>query len=406
MSTRARSVFSNRSFSLFYTGQALSFVGDGLRIIAIPLLVYHLTGSALAIGVTYALELGPFALFGLLGGSLADRIDRRRLMIVCDFIRFFVLALFAAGYAFGFLNLWLLYSGIVAISISAAIFLGGQSSTIPYLLGKERVTKAMSALLVTEQSLQMIVPPIGGALFAVIGPLPALAINAFTYLCSQISIASVHTCGPDRPSGLPSLREIGADIVAGFRFLFAEPALRAVATSSLLFNFFGFMTGAVFIPFLKRDFGASDLTVGYALGVGAIGAVAGSWLGGRLPHNWPFGRVLITAYVIDGLLFVPVMISHNLIVVIVFLTLTNGCVLLEITQIVGWRVRLMPEDMIGRVSGAARLISLAGTVPGAILGGALADHYGARVPIIVSGIGYLAIAGLGWLRPALRNEAR
>jgi MFS family permease len=78
MSTRARSVFSNRSFSLFYTGQALSFVGDGLRIIAIPLLVYHLTGSALAIGVTYALELGPFALFGLLGGSLADRIYRRR----------------------------------------------------------------------------------------------------------------------------------------------------------------------------------------------------------------------------------------------------------------------------------------------------------------------------------------
>jgi predicted MFS family arabinose efflux permease len=90
----------------------------------------------------------------------------------------------------------------------------------------------------------------------------------------------------------------------------------------------------------------------------------------------------------------------------VFLTLTNGCVLLEITQIVGWRVRLMPEDMIGRVSGAARLVSLAGTVPGAILGGALADHYGARMPIIVSGIGYLTIAGLGWLRPALRNEAR
>ena len=69
-------VFSNRSFSLFYAGQALSFVGDGLRLIALPLFVYDLTHSALAVGVTYALELGPFALFSLVGGSLADRVDR------------------------------------------------------------------------------------------------------------------------------------------------------------------------------------------------------------------------------------------------------------------------------------------------------------------------------------------
>ncbi len=55
MATRAESIFRNRNFSLYYAGQAMSFVGDGLRIIAIPLLVYHLTGSALAIGVTYAL---------------------------------------------------------------------------------------------------------------------------------------------------------------------------------------------------------------------------------------------------------------------------------------------------------------------------------------------------------------
>src|SRR5580693_8136716 len=99
MSTAARSVFASRSFSLFFAGQALSYVGDGLRTIAIPLLVYHLTNSASALGVTYALELLPFAVFGLVGGSLADRIDRRRLMIGCDLVRFAVMALFAIGFA-------------------------------------------------------------------------------------------------------------------------------------------------------------------------------------------------------------------------------------------------------------------------------------------------------------------
>ena len=135
MSANSASVFRNRSFSLFYTGQAFSYVGDGLRLIAIPLLVYHLTGSALSIGVTYALELGPYALFGLLGGSFADRLDRRRLMIGCDAARFLVMARFAVGYARGFLTLGVLYGGIVAMSIAAAIFSGSVSSTIPYLVG-------------------------------------------------------------------------------------------------------------------------------------------------------------------------------------------------------------------------------------------------------------------------------
>jgi MFS family permease len=406
MATHAESIFRNRSFSLYYAGQAMSFVGDGLRIIAIPLLVYHLTGSALAIGVTYALELGPFALMGLVGGSLADRTDRRKLMLVCDFVRFTIMSCFAIGYASGTLKLWMLYSGIAVISACAAVFVGGQASTIPYLLGKERATKAYAALLAAEQTSQMILPPIGGALFAVIGPLPALAINAFTYLCSQVSLAAVETFGPDEPGNWPSPRTIASDIVMGFRHTFADAALRAVSFNSLAFNFFGFMTGAVFIPFLKRDFGGTDLLVGYALGIGAIGAVAGSYLGGHVPKKWPFGRTIAIAYVVDGALFVPVMFTHNFAVAIFFLTLTNACVLFEITQIIGWRVRVIPDELIGRVTGAARLIALFGTVPGAIAGGALADRYGARVPIIVSGFGYLAMALSVWASPALRREAR
>jgi predicted MFS family arabinose efflux permease len=86
--------------------------------------------------------------------------------------------------------------------------------------------------------------------------------------------------------------------------------------------------------------------------------------------------------------------------------LTNACVLLEIAQIVGWRIRVTPDEMIGRVTGAARLVSLAGTVPGAIAGGALADHYGVRVPIVVSGIGYLLMAISVFANPALRDERR
>jgi MFS family permease len=400
------SVFRNRSFRLLYAGQACGYIGDGLRLIAIPLLVYHLTGSALSIGITYALELGPFALFGLIGGSLADRLDRRRIMILCDAVRFVVMAMFALGYARGFLTLPLLYAGIVLLSIAAAIFVGAQASSIPYLIGKSRATQAIAALFAAEQLSLTILPPIGGALFALVGPLPALAANAGMYLVSQGLLTAVRTLGPETPSGLPRPSDVLADIAIGFGFAWRDAALRTMSIFSLAFNLFALMTGAVLIPFLKRDFGASDAVVGYALGIGAIGALVGSWLAGRVPKLWPFGRVIVISYACDGLLFVPVMLTHNLIVAIAFLTITNACVLFEIAQIVGWRMRVTPEHLVGRVFGSVRLVVLIGTVPGALVGGALADRYGARVPIVVSGIGYLAMALAIAAFPSIRRERR
>jgi MFS family permease len=342
--------------------------------------------------VTYALELGPFALFGLVGGSLADRLDRRMLMIACDFIRFAVMAFFAIGFARGFLTIGMLYAGIVAISIAAAVFMGGQASSIPFLIGKDRATQAVSALMAAEQTTQTILPPVGGAMFALVGPLPALALNALTYAISQASLAAIDTLGPDAPSGPPSFGDVLRDVRIGFAFVWNDASLRALSFIALVLNFFGLMTGAVFIPFLKIDFHASDTIVGYALGIGAIGAVAGSYFAGRVPKTWPFGRVLLIAYALDGLLFVPVMLTRSLVVAVIFLTLTNACVLFEIGQIVGWRMRVIPEELVGRVFGAVRLIVLIGTVPGALVGGALADRYGPRTSIVISGIGYLALA--------------
>jgi MFS family permease len=406
MASSAQSVFRSRSFTSFYIGQSFSYVGDGLRTIAIPLLVYHITGSALSIGITYALELGPFALFGLVGGSLADRIDRRRMMIGCDAIRFAILVLFAIGYARGFLTLPLLYGGIVVIAIAAATFIGGQASSIPYLVGKDRATNAISALGAAEQVSLTVLPPVGGSLFALVGPLPALIVNSVTYVFSQIAIATIADLGPDVPGRLPSLREIGSDIAIGFRFVWRERTMRALAALSMMFNFIGFVSYATWIPYLKRDFGASDSVVGIALGVGAIGACGGSWLAGHVPKAWPLGRMLTVAFVADGLLFLPVAFTHDIRVAIAFVALSSACALFGVVQTVGWRMRVTPEPLMGRVFGAVRFIVLAGTVPGGLLGGAIADRYGAREATMLAAIGYLAMALAIFALPLVRNERR
>ena len=401
---RTESVFRSSDFRRYYAGQALSYLGDGLRTLAIPLLVFHITGSAASLGLTFALELLPFALFSLVGGSLADRIDRRRLMLGCDAVRFAIMALFVLALWRGWLTLPLLYVGVVLLSICAAVFLGAQTSSIPYLMGKDRAKAAVSALVATEQGVNLIAPPLGGAIFGIVGALPALAINALTYLTSQISIASVETFGPERPGGFPKLREIAGDVRAGFAFVFGDPTMRALTLNSTVLNTVGIFGFVAIIPYLKHEFGATDVAVGIAFGAFALGSVTGSLVAGRT--HWPLGPALIVAYACDGLCWMPTIWTHSMFVAVGAVTCCSAFGAYQMTSIVGWRMRVIPEDMVGRVFGVCRLLVVIGMFPGSILGGLMADAYGPRYVMALSGIAFLVLTFALVTSRAVREERR
>lgn len=400
------SIFASRAFRLFYLGQALSVVGDGLRTLAVPLLVYKLTGSALSTGVSYVCEFAPFSVFGLIGGSLADRLDRRTLMIVTDAIRCAIMTAFAVLFAAHALTIGMLYGGLVVISMCAAVFMGGQSSSLPFLLGKERGTQAIAALGALENTSNLVTPALGGAMFSIFGPLPALAINAFTYLWSQIALARIPTLGPEKVSGLPGAANIRDDIRSGFRLLFSDRGMRTQAFASCMLNLIGFGGFAIVIPFLKKTFGATDPQVGLFFSISAVGALAGSLTAGKLAGRWPFGRMLCVALAFDAVLFLPVVYTHNIWVAGTFWALGNGCANFEIAQIIGFRLRVTPEDYVGRVFGVVRLIVLAGMAPGILGFGYLADRFSPHTAMMVSAYLYLAVAIGAIASPAVRNESR
>jgi MFS family permease len=398
------SIFRSSEFRRYYAGQALSYLGDGLRTLAIPLLVFHLTGSAVSLGVTFALELLPFAIFSLVGGSLADRLDRRRLMIGCDALRFAIMALFAFALWRGFLTLALIYTGVALLAVCGAVFLGAQSSSIPYLFGKERAKAAVATLVATEQGVNLVAPPLGGAIFGLVGALPALLVNALTYLTSQASIASVTTFGPEAPSGFPRLREIGHDIAAGWRFVMNDAAMRTLTLSQMAINGIGIFGFVAMIPYLKREFGAGDQIVGIAFGCFAVGSVTGSVIAGKT--HWPFGRALLVAYVLDGILWLPTIWTHSLAVAVTAVSLCSICGAYQVTAIVSWRMRIIPEEMVGRVFGVIRLFVLVGMFPGALLGGTFADRLGTRPVLAISGFGFLALTVALAMARSLRADRR
>jgi MFS family permease len=402
--TQRSGAFRSPAFTRFYLGQALSYLGDGLRTIAIPLLVFRLTGSAVSLGVTFALEITPFALFSLIGGSLADRLERRKLMLVCDAVRFAIMVLFALAFATHLLTLTLLYTGVVLLAVCGAIFLGCQSPSIPYLLGKDGAKSAVAALFATEQGVNMIAPPVGGALLNLMGPLPALALIALTYLTSQLSIASVKDFGPERPGRLPDFMEVVADVVIGWRFVMRDAALRTLTFAQLFINAFAVMGFVVIIPYLKREFGADDQLVGFAFGAMSIGTVIGSIVSGRT--HWPFGKALTIAFICDSLCWSPTIWTHSLPVALTAMTAASACGIYAVSSLVAWRMRIIPEDLVGRVFGVIRLVAIIGMLPGSLAGGAIGDHYGTRTAMLISTIGYAALAIGLFAMKSLRNDER
>jgi MFS family permease len=404
VTARPASVFRSSAFSRFYAGQALSYLGDGLRTLAIPMLVFRLTNSATALGWTWGLELLPYAFVSLIAGSLGDRVDRRRLMITCDALRFTVMALFTVLFATGHLTLWMIYTGVLVLAVGGSIFLGAQTPSIPYLLGKDRVKGAVAALSATEQSVNLVAPPIGGVLFALVGPLPALAINAITYLTSQIAIASVRTFGPDEPGALPSWREIAGDVAIGWRFLCADKAMLRLSVASCCFNFIGSVGFVALIPYFKLAFRAGDHVVGLAFGCFAAGAAVGAYLAGRT--HWAFGPAVIVAYLLDGVGWLPLPWTHSLPVAIGGIAFSSLCSGYVITTIVSWRLRIIPEELVGRVFGVVRLVVLIGILPGSVLGGWFGDHVGVRTTMLISAVGYFAFTSILVFSRTVRAERR
>jgi predicted MFS family arabinose efflux permease len=305
-------------------------------------------------------------------------------------VRFAIMALFTLAVWRGVLSLPLLYTGVFLLAVCAAIFLGAQSSSIPYLLGKDRAKAAVATLVATEQGVNLIAPPLGGAIFGLAGALPALAINALTYLTSQVSLATVSSFGPENPGGFPTPADIGRDVAAGFRFLFADGVMRTLTLSSTAMNAVAIFGFVAMIPYLKHEFGATDQLVGLAFGCFSLGSVAGSVLAGRT--HWPFGRALVIAFLVDALAWLPVIWAPTMALAVGAITICAACGAYEITAIVSWRMRVIPEELIGRVFGVVRLLVLSGMVPGSILGGMIADRWGTRTVMGISGVAFLLLA--------------
>ncbi|MQY04577.1 MFS transporter [Actinomadura macrotermitis] len=276
-----REVFAVGEFRALWLAQALSFVGDQLAQIALAVLVYSHTGSALLTALTYALTYLPPIVGGPVLSGLADLFPRRTVMVVCDIVR----ALLVAAMALRALPFWSLCVMIFFTVLLGAPFSAARAAILPDVLDGDRYVAGAAINNITHQATQMLGFVVGGAIVTLVGEYEALALDAVTFGASAlILVAGVRARpAPRRPGrDAPGLWRGTRD---GARLVFGDPVLRSLVAFAWLCAFYVIPEGLA-APY-AASFGGSAVTVGLLMSAMPTGMVLGAFLFSRFvrPSN-------------------------------------------------------------------------------------------------------------------------
>ncbi|MFN2388367.1 MAG: MFS transporter [Actinomycetota bacterium] len=396
-----RSALAHRDFRYLLSGFAVSSVGDWLYGIALVVFVYDRTGSVAWVSAASILRLLPYVLLGPIAGLVADRFNRRTIMILSDIARAaLMLALALVALTQGPVALAV---AIVFISTAAGTPYGpAVQTTLPSVLGEEDLA-AGNAAVSTIEEVALVVGPLIGGLLLVVGSDPALAfaINGATFILSAGLVAAM-----GRQEARPAAREDARDPLLA---RLAEGA-RAITGSADVRTLVSLVVGATFVYGLELvllvlvaeqllETGSEGLAfLNAAVGLGGIGAAAAI---GRISKDPRQGRVLAVAIVALGIPLTLLSIVRSPAVAYVLMTIEGaGSIVLEVVAITMLQ-RAVAQEVTGRVFGVLDSILVATMLVGSLIAPVMVNLVGLRATLVLAG-GLLPVSAL-LMAPKLRR---
>ena len=358
-------------FWKFWTGETVSAFGTSITQFAMPLIVFKLTGSAVALGAAAALFTVPHLLFGLAIGAWTDRTDRKRLMIAVDILAAIAVASVPFAALGSVLSVWWIYGVTFAASTLAIFFETAQFGAIPSLVGKDDLVAANGRIQASFAAASVMGPLAAGALLAFVPVEAVLYVDAASFLFSAVTLSLIR-----RPFNAPATRRttsIRADIVEGLRYVLSHPVLRNISLMMAMINLVSVTVFAQLVLFAKRYLGAADGEIGILFAAGGVGVFGLSLLAGPLRARWSFGNVALGALMLSGILTVALAYTTSLWVGVVLWGATAGLGTLFNINTGSLRQAIVPNQMLGRVISIAMVLAWSANPIGAIGGGILID---------------------------------
>jgi MFS transporter, ENTS family, enterobactin (siderophore) exporter len=392
----------NRDFRTLLIGQGISAVGDAVSFTALPLLVLILTGSGLAMGIVGVLESIPDLVFGMVAGVFADRWDRRRMMLVADVGRACLTALIPLSVVVGAPTLVVVFLVAAPMSVLRSVFLAAYTASLPNLVGRSQLARANSIFEAIYSFGYILGPGLAGLLVATIGAAQTIAIDAASYAASSVALFFIRrplTARRDHPP---------LDLVAEMRVGIAYVASHRVLRDAIAFWGLVSVISAGLVPavayYVVQEQGQEASVLGLILSAYGLGAFLGAILTSRLRMRRA-GRLMLGGNLVRGLALVAI-VAVGSIGAMVGAALIAGIVdsVVLITYIT-LRAAASTDEVIGRVGGTARTISLGLQPIGYITAGLLIDAIGGGVTLATIGLALAATSGLFVLSRPLRDAS-
>ena len=398
-----------RRYYLLLGGYVVSSLGNWIYRLTLPLLVLHLTGSALDAATLYVLEYLPFLLLSLPGGVYADRFDRRRLLITGDLVASAVATMIGLYVSFGFDRLGPLYVAAFLLGCVEPIYHPAFQSLLPTLVPDDKMESANAWMQSGDNIVSLAGPAAAGLTVALLGFQAAVYLDAATFVISAVAIALIgHVAVAQAPAGRPTgNRSMLAELREGARHVFTEN--RVLLAGALFFagtNFAIWLVQANFIYYLAEYRHLSPSTIGVIVSAQGVGAVLGAVLSARLIRRAAPGRVILGYTAMAGLTTFLLVVLRDPVSIAIVWGLLFG---LSAVNIVAWftlRQRVVPGHLLGRAVATTRMLAFASIPVAALLGGALESSlHNVYIIFAVAGLLRVGMAVVGLRTPLGRTPS-
>jgi MFS family permease len=392
----------NPNYQLLWISQVLSGVGLSASVIAFPLLVLALTGSATASGLVLGAIAAAQLLAGVPAGALADRWDRKTIMLSCEATQGIAAASLVAALWWDVARIPYLVVVAAVIGACAALFRPAEDACLPRVVPAEQLSPAVALNAARASVAQLSGTAVGGFLFAAARFVP-FAVDALAHTLACILLVFLRV--PPREVRPAPIRHLGREIAAGLQWVWGHRHIRITALCAIVLNLF-FSAFYLIIIVLAHARGVPSGQIGIMAAMLGVGGLLGALVASRLSQVVsPYVSIIAVFWVLAGLTPVAAFVDSGyllglLLAAMALLPATAN------TTIITRQLLLTPDDLRGRLSSVLAIVTGVAAALGPVLGGLLAAAVSGTLAVLMCAGGIAAVAVVATLSPTLRNFPR
>jgi MFS family permease len=381
-----------RNYRLYFFAQLISVSGTWMQTIAQAWLVLHLTGSGVDLGIVTGLQFLPMLLFGPIGGLVADRVDKRRLLYFTQAAGGLLALTLGILDATHVVALWQVYVLATLLGVVNLFDNPARQTFVMEMVGRDDLPNAVSLNTVVMNASRVVGPAIGGVVIIVVGLEACFFVNAASYIAVVVGLSLMRASELHRTE--PVARAKG-QIRDGFRYVWRRPPLRNTLLAMSVIGIFAYNFQVTLALLAKTTFHGGAGTYSLLTSSMGVGAVVGGLLAAHRARPTPkliYGLALVFGTLLAGVAFAPTLLVASMLIVLM------GAASIGFIATASASLQLQADpSMRGRVMALYAMAFLGSTPIGAPLVGAIAQWTNPRISLAVGAVATVLAAGmLGW----------